>query len=173
MESALASAPLSGTTSVSKSGTWLAFDYGAWRIGVAVGEHLLESARPVRTLQHRNAHQIDWVGIAALIEEWRPIGLAVGWPLMDSGETYPVAAFIRRFGQRLHGRFNLPVHYVDERLSSEQAEARVTARHGKTQVKKTPGLIDAMAAAIILETFFSQNQAGFSTEAPTASSTPS
>jgi putative Holliday junction resolvase len=69
-----------------------------------------------------------------------------------------VSEFIRRLGQRLHGRFNLPVFYVDERLSSEQAEQMLTARHGKLAVKKTPGLIDSQAAAIILDSFFSQNQ---------------
>jgi putative holliday junction resolvase len=144
------------TTSV-PPGTWLAFDYGAWRIGVAVGEQMLGSARPLTTLNHRNAHQIEWGAIGRLLEEWRPIGLVLGWPLMDSGEAYPVAEFIRRFGRRLEGRFNLPVRYVDERLSSENAEALLTARHGKDKVKKSPGMIDAQAAAIILETFFSQS----------------
>jgi putative holliday junction resolvase len=144
------------TTSV-PPGTWLAFDYGAWRIGVAVGEQMLGSARPLTTLNHRNAHQIEWNAIERLLEEWRPIGLVLGWPLMDSGEAYPVAEFIRRFGRRLEGRFNLPVRYVDERLSSENAEALLTARHGKDKVKKSPGMIDAQAAAIILETFFSQS----------------
>jgi len=144
------------TTSV-PPGTWLAFDYGAWRIGVAVGEQMLGSARPLTTLNHRNAHQIEWNAIGRLLEEWRPIGFVLGWPLMDSGEAYPVAEFIRRFGRRLEGRFNLPVRYVDERLSSENAEALLTARHGKDKVKKSPGMIDAQAAAIILETFFSQS----------------
>lgn len=144
------------TTSV-PPGTWLAFDYGAWRIGVAVGEQMLGSARPLTTLHHRNAHQIEWDAIGHLLDEWRPVGLVLGWPLMDSGETYPVAEFIRRFGCRLDGRFNLPVRYVDERLSSEHAQMQLTTRHGKDKVKKSPGMIDAQAAAIILETFFSQS----------------
>ncbi|ACX96189.1 Holliday junction resolvase RuvX [Halothiobacillus neapolitanus] len=144
------------TTSV-LPGTWLAFDYGAWRIGVAVGEQMLGSARPLTTLHHRNAHQIQWDAIGQLLDEWRPVGLVLGWPLMDSGETYPVAEFIRRFGRRLDGRFNLPVRYVDERLSSEHAQMLLTTRHGKDKVKKSPSMIDAQAAAIILETFFSQS----------------
>jgi putative Holliday junction resolvase len=151
-------------------GTWLAFDYGAWRTGVAVGERLLESARPLCTLHSANAHQTDWTGITKLINEWHPAGCVLGWPLLDSGETYPVAAFIRRFGQRLHGRYNLPVYFVDERGSSALAQTRVTAQHGHLKINKKPGLIDAMAAAIILETFFSQNQAGFSVHAHPASS---
>jgi len=163
----IATAAQALTTARAQTGTWLAFDYGAWRTGVAVGERLLESARPLRSVQNQNAHQTDWAGIAELISEWRPIGLVLGWPLLDSGETYPVAAFIRRFGQRLHGRFNLPVYFVDERLSSAQAHTRVTAQHGHVKVSKQPGLIDAMAAAIILETFFSQNQAECSAQVHT------
>ncbi|MBD3815611.1 MAG: Holliday junction resolvase RuvX [Halothiobacillus sp.] len=158
------------TTSVAP-GTWLAFDYGAWRIGVAVGEQMLGSARPLTTLQHRNAHQIQWDAIGHLLDEWRPVGLVLGWPVMDSGETYPVAGFIRRFGRRLEGRFNLPVRYVDERLSSENAQMLLTARHGKNKVKKSPGMIDAQAAAIILETFFSQSPVQsleYSVESPAA-----
>lgn len=138
-------------------GTWLAFDYGAWRIGVAVGEQMLGHARPLTTLHHRNAHQIQWDAIARLLDEWHPVGLVVGWPVMDSGETYPVAAFIRRFGRRLEGRFSLPVYFVDERLSSERAESLLTARYGREKVKKSPGKIDAQAAAIILETYFNQS----------------
>lgn len=144
------------TTSASP-GTWLAFDYGAWRIGVAVGEQMLGSARSLTTLHHRNAHQIEWDVIGRLLDEWRPVGLVLGWPVMDSGETYPVAEFIRRFGRRLEGRFNLPVRYVDERLSSEHAQMLLSARYGKEKVRKSPGMIDAQAAAIILETFFSQS----------------
>lgn len=143
-------------TTSAPQGTWLAFDYGAWRIGVAVGEQMLGSARPLTTLHHRNAHQVEWDAIGRLLDEWRPVGLVLGWPVMDSGKTYPVAEFIRRFGRRLAGRFNLPVCYIDERLSSETAQVLLTARHGKNKVKKSPGLIDAQAAAIILETFFSQ-----------------
>ncbi|WP_298219807.1 Holliday junction resolvase RuvX [Halothiobacillus sp.] len=144
-------------TTSAAPGTWLAFDYGGWRVGVAVGEQMLGSARPLTTLHHRNAHQIQWDVIGRLLDEWRPVGLVLGWPVMDSGETYPVAEFIRRFGRRLEGRFNLPVRYVDERLSSENAQMLLTARLGKNKVKKSPGMIDAQAAAIILETFFSQS----------------
>ncbi len=158
-------------TASASPGTWLAFDYGAWRIGVAVGEQMLGSARPLTTLQHRNAHQIQWDIVSRLLDEWRPVGLVLGWPVMDSGETYPVAEFIRRFGRRLEGRFNLPVRYVDERLSSENAQMLLTARHGKNKVKKSPGMIDAQAAAIILETFFSQSpvqSSEYSVESPAA-----
>ncbi|WP_407275064.1 Holliday junction resolvase RuvX [Halothiobacillus sp. DCM-1] len=139
-------------------GLWLGFDYGAWRIGVALGDTRIGSARPLTTLQARNTHQIDWAAIAALIQEWQPVGCVVGWPLTDHGEPYPIADFIARFAQRLHGRFCLPIHFADERLSSEQAERRLGNRLGNAALQKTPGLIDAGAAAIILDTFLHQTQ---------------
>ncbi len=138
------------------TGVWLGFDYGAWRIGVALGDTRIGSARPLATLHAPQAHQTDWTGIGALIEAGQAVGCVVGWPLKDDGGTYPVADFIARFAQRLHGRFYLPVHFIDERLSSAQAEQRLSHRLGKVALRRDPGLIDAGAAAIILDTFFGQ-----------------
>lgn len=134
-------------------GTLLGFDYGAWRIGVAVGECLIESARPLTTLHNRNAHQIDWQAIAELIDTWKPNTLVLGWPIRDDQTPYPVADYVERFGRRLNGRFGLPVLLVDERLSSALAEQRLGAR----VAKKAPERIDSGAAAVILETFFAQS----------------
>lgn len=140
-------------------GLWLGFDYGAWRIGVALADTRIGVARPLTTINAANAHQTDWQRIAALVDAWRPIGCVVGWPLTDGGDTYPVAEFIFRFAQRLHGRFFIPVHFVDERLSSAQAEERLCQRARKSALRREPGLIDAGAAAIILDTFLSQSVA--------------
>lgn len=143
-------------SSQTPTGTLLSFDYGTWRIGVAVGEVRIASARALTTLVAANAHQVDWPAISRLIETWRPSALVVGWPIRDNGEPYPVAEFIERFARRLHGRFDLPVLLVDERLSSEEAERRLTADKRRRQAfKKSPELLDAEAAAIILETYYS------------------
>jgi len=128
----------------------LGFDYGEWRIGVAVGDARLESGRPLTTLHNRNADQIDWDAVEALVDEWRPDALVLGWPVDDAGRCYPVAAAIRRFGNRLRARTALPVHVVDERLSSEQAAERLGAR----VINRDRGRLDAMAAAVILDTWF-------------------
>jgi len=128
----------------------LGFDYGEWRIGVAVGDARLESGRPLTTLHNRNADQIDWEAVLALVDEWRPEALVLGWPVDDEGRCYPVAAAIRRFGNRLRERTGLPVRVVDERLSSEQAAERL----GPRAIDRDRGRLDAMAAAVILDTWF-------------------
>lgn len=63
----------------------LGFDYGEWRIGVAVGDRRLESGRPLTTLHNRNADQIDWGAVEALIAEWQPDLVVLGWPVNDLG----------------------------------------------------------------------------------------
>jgi len=131
----------------------LGFDYGEWRIGVAVGDRRIGSGRPLTTLHNRNAQQIDWDAVEALITEWRPDALVLGWPIDDAGRCYPVAAAIRRFGNRLRVRSGLPVYVIDERLSSEQATERLDRR----TIARDQGRIDAMAAAVILDGFFAEN----------------
>ena len=135
----------------------LGFDYGEWRIGIAVGDRRLDTGRPLTTLHNRNADQIDWTAIEALINEWRPDALVLGWPIDDAGRCYPQAPAIRRFGNRLRERYRLPVFIVDERLSSEQATERLLSRRGRRAVERDQGQIDAMAAAVILDTFFGQS----------------
>jgi len=123
--------------------TALGFDYGARRIGVAVGQSLTRTAQALVTLPVRNG-QVDWPAITKIIEEWRPQQLVVGMPGTDDGQAHVNAEPIARFARRLHGRFHLPVAFVDERLSSyAAAEDPETRRVG----------LDAVAARLILETW--------------------
>ena len=119
--------------------SFLAFDPGTRRTGVAVGNTLLRSARPLATLQAQgDALQ---AAIARLIDEWRPDALVVGVPFHPDGAAHDNTRRARAFGRRLHGRFGLPVHEVDERYTTTEALA---------QGARDP---DAAAAAIILEQF--------------------
>lgn len=132
--------------------TVLGFDYGELRVGIAVGQSVTGNGRPLVTLHNRDRHAIDWAAIGKLIEQWQPGALVVGMPIDDDGVPYPVAEAIKRFGNRLHGRFGLPVHYADERLSSKEAALRLRAPAGK---RRNEAPVDAMAAAVILDTWFS------------------
>ncbi len=143
------------TASVEAVERVLGFDYGEWRIGVAVGDRRIGSGRPLTTLHNRNADQIDWAAVEALVDDWRPDAIVLGWPIDDEGRCYPVAAAIRRFGNRLRARTGRPVFVVDERLSSEQAGERL----GRRAIHADRGRLDAMAAAVILDTFLEQPHA--------------
>ena len=137
---------------MSLNGPLLGFDFGSKRIGVAIGQTLTASARPLVTLNNRDGAP-DWQAIGALIEQWQPVALVVGLPLNMDGSEHEMTRAARRFGNRLAGRYNLPVHHVDERLTSIEAEERLSEM-GKRDYDK--GEIDRLAAQSILQTWLEQ-----------------
>jgi len=133
--------------------TLLGFDFGNKRIGIAVGQELTRSAQALRTL-HNTASGPDWPAIDALIQEWQPDLLVVGMPgHMDDERPHPLAEQIRDFGKQLEQRYNLPVVWSDERLSSIEAEQQLAESGMPRQRKHDKANIDKLAAAIILQTW--------------------
>jgi putative Holliday junction resolvase len=128
--------------------TLLGFDYGTKKIGVAVGQTVTRTASPLTTLRHRG-QKPDWAAIEALVREWRPEAAVLGLPHnMDDTEEETLAAPVRRFARQLAGRFGIPVHLVDERLTTLAAE-RALRDQGRGRVDA----LDAYAAKLILETW--------------------
>jgi len=117
--------------------TFLAFDFGARRVGVATGNSLTRTATPLTTVAVEGEARIAAIG--ALIAEWRPAALVVGVPFHPDGATHENTERARRFGRQLRARFGLPVQEVDERYTTTDAK-----RAGAAD-------LDAAAAAIILE----------------------
>lgn len=128
----------------------LGFDFGIKRIGVAVGQELTRTARALETLSSPDGGP-DWSGISRLIEQWHPDALVVGLPLNLDGSEHEVSRLAQRFGNRLKGRYNLPVFTIDERLSSVEAE-RQLAEQGRFD----KAAVDREAARIILESWLAQ-----------------
>ncbi|MDX1512667.1 MAG: Holliday junction resolvase RuvX [Gammaproteobacteria bacterium] len=124
--------------------TLLAFDFGLKRIGVAVGQTLTGTANPLDTVRMNNQRP-DWPAIARLIETWSPDALVVGLPLNMDGSEQEMTDHARRFGRQLEGRFHLPVHLADERLSTREARSRLS---GADRAADAP---DPVAAQVILE----------------------
>lgn len=126
----------------------LAFDFGTHKIGVAVGQTITGSASPLPELKASNG-QPNWDQVAALIAEWQPDIFVVGVPVMMDGSEFDLTQRARKFGQRLQGRFGKPWYPMDERLTS--FEARELAR---TQPQRSKGLVDSLAASLILQSWF-------------------
>ncbi len=127
-------------------GTLLGFDFGPAKIGVAVGQTLTGTASPLETLRAVQQRP-DWDGITRLIKTWEPEALVVGIPYnMDDTEAEP-APRARRFARQLEGRYHLPVHLVDERLTS------IEAKRDYLRKPKRIEELDAVAAKLILETW--------------------
>ena len=117
--------------------SYLAFDFGTRRVGVASGNALTGTATPLATIAERGDART--AAIAKLIAEWRPDELVVGVPFHPDGAPHANTARARRFARELAERFQLPVHEVDERYTTSDAK-----RAGAAD-------LDAAAAAIILE----------------------
>ena len=130
----------------------LGFDYGTRQIGVAVGQTLTGNARPLRELRARDGVP-DWEQIAALLREWEPDALVVGLPLNMDGTTSEMSARAQKFARRLHGRFQLPVHCIDERLSTFEAKQTLRESGRRTPASYRDNPVDSLAAALLLETW--------------------
>ena len=119
--------------------SFLAFDFGTKRVGVASGNSLTRTATPLHTVAAEG--DARFAALGALIAEWQPDALVVGVPYHPDGAAHDNTERARRFARQLHGRFKLPVHEVDERYTTTEAHSA-----GATDV-------DAASAAIILEQF--------------------
>jgi putative Holliday junction resolvase len=119
--------------------SFLAFDFGTLRVGVATGNTVTRTATPLRTVAA--VGDARFVALGKLIAEWQPQALVVGVPVHPDGAPHENTVRAQRFARQLHGRFRLPVHEVDERYTTTEAHAM-----GASDV-------DAASAAIILEQY--------------------
>jgi putative holliday junction resolvase len=130
-----------GKSALASPLTFLAFDFGTRRVGVAVGNTLTGDARPLKAVAAEG--EARFAQLAALVNEWQPAALVVGIPLHPDGAPHDNTRRAQRFARQLHGRFKLPVHEVDERYSTTEALSSGAAEADA----------DAASAAIILNQF--------------------
>lgn len=132
----------------------LGFDFGMKRIGVAVGQTITQSARPLVTL---NANQgiPQWEMIAKLIKTWNPDALVVGIPLNMDGTEQPLTQTAQKFSDALKERFKLPVYGMDERLSTKDARERLFNEGGYKALEGAE--VDSVAAQLILENWLMEH----------------
>ncbi|ARV20185.1 Putative Holliday junction resolvase [Curvibacter sp. AEP1-3] len=119
--------------------TFIAFDFGLKRTGVAVGNRLMRTAQPQGSIHAEGNARFD--GVAAKLKEWQPDAIVIGVPYHPDGAPHENTARAQKFGRQLQGRFGLQVFEVDERYSTTEAIA--------SGAKDA----DAMSACIILEQF--------------------
>lgn len=127
---------------------YLGIDVGRARIGVALADDVLRTARPLRRVERRGDAP-DLAVIAEVAAEFEVTQAVVGLPLNMDGSEGPSAAFARRFAEKLGAVLHVPVALQDERLSTFEAESRLRAR-GLSSKESRP-LVDAEAAAVILQ----------------------
>jgi len=130
-------------------GIIIGFDFGLKRIGVATGQTLTQTATPTTIVSSRDGVP-DWGHISQLFETWQPTAIVVGLPLRLDGREQALTQPARKFGQRLSGRYHRPVYFIEEQLSSIEAEQRQRQASSNKSTQRS-GNIDDHAAQIILE----------------------
>ena len=135
------------------TGCALGFDFGMRCIGVASGNRISQSARPLAALT-AHAGQPDWQRIDALLAQWQPDALVVGLPLTLDGGEQAITRRARAFADALARRSGLPVEMTDERHTSQEAARRFAAQRASGSARrKDAANIDSLAAAVILESW--------------------
>ncbi len=128
--------------------TIMGFDFGTKNIGIAIGQVITKTASPLPSVRAKDGIP-NWDDLDKLIKEWQPDAVVVGIPVHMDGTESQMTQRARKFGKRLHGRFNLPFYEADERLSSVEAKSWAGKLGHKGHYGSNP--VDAMAAQIILE----------------------
>jgi putative holliday junction resolvase len=143
--------------SPAKPSVVLAFDFGLRRIGVACGDTVSRSAAPLDALPSGSAGP-RWEVLDRLMREWQPDMAVVGLPYNVDGSESDMTGAARGFAAELGRRYPLKVALVDERYSSQEAEARLKSARASGQRRRRVAKadVDAAAACVILERWFTE-----------------
>jgi len=131
-------------------GTVLAFDVGLRRTGVAVGNTITHTARALQVIALPRPKA--WRDVDAIVNHYQPCALVVGLPLQLDGSDGPITTVARKFANRIRARYHVPVHEVDERHTSREAEREFRQlRQAGLARRKNASKLDSVAARRILE----------------------
>ncbi|HGJ5875956.1 MAG TPA: Holliday junction resolvase RuvX [Arsenophonus sp.] len=134
--------------------TIIAFDFGTLSIGIAIGQEITATARPLTALKAKDGKP-NWLEIEKILQKWQPELVIVGLPLNMDGTEQPISNQARKFANRLHGRFRIQVTLHDERLTTIEAKAQLFNQGGYRALNRSK--IDSISAVIILESWFEQH----------------
>lgn len=135
-------------------GLVLCFDFGLSWIGIATGQTITGTASPLPAIRAKEGKP-DWTEIEKIIQEWQPTRFLVGKPLNMDGTESEMSVRANKFGNRLHGRFGLPILFCDERLSSYEAKGMLLDRDRQNRQFKQRQ-VDSLSAVLIFETWIEQ-----------------
>ena len=130
--------------------TVIAIDFGLRNLGIAVGNTVSNTARPLTVMRARDGKP-DWEALTSLLAEWQPDRVLVGHPLNMDGTESEMGLRAKKFSRQVEGRLNITVTMVDERLSSREAKALAREAGHPGDFSDEP--VDDQAAAIILTTW--------------------
>jgi putative Holliday junction resolvase len=135
----------------------LAIDHGTVRIGLAISDEMELTASPLKTVDAKHEAERE---IARIVREKHIARIVIGMPFLMSGDRGEASARVEKFGERLGKALHhdVPIEFVDERLSSVEAEASMS-RAGITDKRERNEIVDQLAAVVILQDYLN-NQRG-------------
>ena len=134
-------------------GRILGIDFGERRIGLALSDPTATIAQPLPTLTRRMGKRPPVAALVEIITQNEVERVVIGLPLDLSGAETDWTKTVRDFGEKLQARAAVPVDYLDERLTSVQAERAVRSLGLKRSDREQKGRVDAAAAVLLLQTF--------------------
>ena len=133
----------------------LGFDVGSHKIGTAIGQSLTQQAKPLARLRVVKNGLPAATEITQLIREWKPTCIAVGMPLKMDGTEQFTTQLAKNFIVFLKTLTSLPIHEVDERLTTKTARSELFEQGGYKQLKKAD--VDGYAAKLIVESWLKES----------------
>jgi len=131
-------------------GCYIGIDYGLNHIGIALGQSITGTASALLTIHVKKG--FNWEQLDSIIQQWQPLAIIIGKPVTEAGIEQLITRQAHNFAKKILHRYQLPVHEIDERYSSMQAQEDFAGARKIGNAKKKHGKnLDAHAAKNILQ----------------------
>jgi putative Holliday junction resolvase len=134
--------------------TYLGFDVGTKRTGIAIANSLTAQANGIATVIHNKDGSTNWIQLEEIIKQHSPNKLIVGLPLDKENKEQEMTFIAKSFGRKLEKRFSIDVVFVDEFLSSSEAKNQLKWHHAHKNADR--GEVDKKSAELILQTWLNE-----------------
>ena len=134
--------------------TYLGFDVGTKRTGVAIANSLTSSANGIETVTHNKNGSTNWSHLETIIKQYNPDAFIIGLPLDKENNDQEMTFIARSFGRKLEKRFNVDVLFIDEYLSSSEAKNKLKWHYAHKNADR--GEVDKQSAELILQTWLNE-----------------
>jgi putative Holliday junction resolvase len=134
--------------------TYLGFDVGTKRTGIAIANSLTAQANGIATVTHNKDGSTNWIQLEEIIKQHKPNQFIVGLPLDQENKEQEMTFIAKSFGRKLEKRFSIGVVFVDEHLSSSEAKNQLKWHYAHKNADR--GEVDKKSAELILQTWLNE-----------------
>ena len=134
--------------------TYLGFDVGTKRTGIAIANSLTAQANGIATVIHNKDGSTNWIQLEEIIKQHSPNKFIVGLPLDKENKEQEMTFIAKSFGRKLEKRFSIGVIFVDEYLSSSEAKNQLKWHYAHKKADR--GAVDKKSAELILQTWLNE-----------------